>query len=382
MRFRHAVPFILYALLPVMFVAGNLTLGPLLDGQNFHLPNLAEARRSMSQAPTWSLMRKTGNSIRVSLGQRLGWTIWGDTQPAMLFFNGELWASDGLRPPSNRVLVEKSIATITKYDQIARHDGWTVLIVPVPTKLSIYRDQIRWPLLEKNPLTRTPIDNDRADEIYDALLGGLREHHVATVDLRSVYRKYRSEHPGNLLFPLGESHWSGTGLRLATDATATHVAAITGIERSTFAPKYLDVEEVADLASAHDPLPAWLGPLAPMYKYDDRLIDGRQNPNDGLGNSRKPSLLVVAGTSYSAHFFLTHKDERVGFAKQLEDQLEACNVVDISVAGQGAFAPFEHFLQLAGSIESGFVAQHGLEPSSKVLVWEFPIRDLSFLADR
>jgi hypothetical protein len=119
-----------------------------------------------------------------------------------------------------------------------------------------------------------------------------------------------------------------------------------------------------------------------MYKDRSRLINGGQRTNGEQGESGTPSLLVVAGTSYAAHYFLTHKDKRVGFAKELEDQLETCDVVDISVAGQGAFAPFEHFQQLASSIESGFAVQHRVESFPKVLVWEFPIRDLSYLADK
>jgi hypothetical protein len=380
-----------YLLLPAIFISGNmLSLGRHAP-QATHWPSLRMTdlnsshskvtrldvdvlRQSMQRLPSARFIRQAGNSLRLFLGQSLSWCVWSKDSPAMLFATVELWVSEGLTPANQR-LVENSLALFRKQHRLLASEGWTLVVVPVPTKLSIYRDRCSWPVMEKNLLTRQPVERDRADEIYDQLINQLRAAGIPAVDLKSLYRQYRVAHPAALLYPAGETHWSGLGMAIAADATAELISNTTGIPRRQFTPSYFPVDEIADIAAAFDPLPFWTSRLTPLYRYQDRLVDGEKDR--GFQYASNPtSLLIVAGTSYTGQF-TWHIGHPVGFSWVVGGQLENCEFHNNPQAGSGSYAAFAQFMRDRHNLAQTFSSRRALTDFSKVVVWEFPVRDLA-----
>jgi len=395
----HRVPHLLlvlaYAALPVAFLAGNILSHGVGASPVVRWPQLqwavksggapvgrldvSQARQSVNRLSSFAFMRQAGNSARISFGQQLSWCIWGDRKPTMLFPIGELWVSEGMQVPETRQRVTDALNTIRRHHTQLRQEGWTLVVLPVPTKLSIYADHCSWPRMDKNLLTRQPVASDRGDEVYGALVAGLNSDGIPVVDLQTLYREHRTAHPEEWLYPPGETHWSGIGLKIAADAAAARIAALAGISRRTFRPSYLEVEEVADLCAGYNPLPQWLSRLAPMYNYRDRVVNG----GDGLGfiYAQNPtSLLVLAGTSYSGQF-TWHIGQPVGLAWTLGMQLEECEFHNGAQAGHGSFAAFAQFLAERHDKAADFARRRNLQQFPKIVVWEFPIRDLAALAN-
>ncbi len=393
------LPIVLYALLPLLFVGGNLLWRTAPGTTAVRWPvlhrtpaaaapegapiivrlDLPALKQSINRLPSVALLRETGNSLRLAGGQKLSWCIWGNTTPLTLFHKVELWVSEGLTPV-NLERVDGALATISKYHTILQREGWILVVVPVPSKLSIYSDRYIWPCLETDPLTRRPIERDRADEVYDRLVGQLQAEHIPVIDVRALFRAERLAHPDALLYPPGETHWSGHGLKITADATAELVSSLSGVHRRQITPRYLEVEEVADMAKGFDPLPQWPSRLQPVYRYKDRLVSG--DVTAGFQYAQNPtSLMFVAGTSYSGQF-VWHVGEPVGFAWAIGGQLEECEFYNGAQAGHGSYAAFETFLAEREGKAADFSRRRNLRDFPKIVVWEFPIRDLAALVNR
>ena len=390
---------LLYAALPVGFVFTNWAMQSdsdhpspwptfkvtqTRDAEGKHavpVLDLHAMKQSINRMPAVTLLRQTGNSLRLFGGQQLSWSIWGTGPEPVLFHSVELWVSEGLASDINRQRVDGAAATVVKYSRILREEGWTILVVPVPTKLSIYPDLVEWPNLEKDPLTRQPIVRDLGDEVYDRFLDHLHEAAIPFLDLRQVYRGYRERNPdAPLLYPAAETHWSGLGLKLAADATAEKVSDLSGIQRRTIEPRYLEIEQVADLAKGYDLLPAWTNRLDGVHQFKDRLVNGDVT-RGFIYPSAPDSLMVVVGTSYSGQF-TWFKGEPVGFAWVVGGQLIECEFHNGAEAGQGSFVPFASFLQKRHQKVKDFKARRNLKEFPKIIVWEFPIRDLASLVNQ
>jgi hypothetical protein len=135
------------------------------------------------------------------------------------------------------------------------------------------------------------------------------------------------------------------------------------------------VEEIADIAAAFDPLPFWTSRLTPLYRYQDRLVDGEKGR--GFQYASNPtSLLIVAGTSYTGQF-TWHIGHPVGFSWVVGGQLEDCEFQNIAQAGRGAYAAFAQFMRDRHNLAETFSRRRALTDVSKVVVWEFPVRDLA-----
>lgn len=340
--------------------------------------NLPALKASINRLPSLDALRQTGNSLRITLGQRLSWSIWGGLEPLMLFHAVELWASEGLDAGNNRAVVDQAADLIVQYNQRLRREGWTLVVVPIPTKLSIYEDLCHWPLLHQDSLTRHPVARDRSNELYQHLLQRLDAGAVGTVDLATAYRIHRNEHPDTMLYPPAETHWSGAGIRVAATATADVVARRTEVKRRDYVPSFLEVNDVGDIAAGFNPLPAWLGPLARVYRFKDRLVNGEIGQGY-IYASNPTSLLVVAGTSYSGHY-TWHTGQPVGFPWVLASYLQKTEMHNRSAAGQGSFHPFRAVWTERDAIRHDFARRCPDPRAPKILVWEFPLRDLGSIS--
>jgi len=337
-------------------------------------PDYAKIRTSMNLLSPLRLGRELGNSLRLAGGQHIEWIIWGGRKPLMLFMAVETWVSRGLDAKVQADLNRIADIIASERDRLDS-EGWKLLMVPVPTKLGIYREYCTWPVWEPSLLNRAPLDMDHSDEVYGYFYKKLQENGVPAIDLQTIYRHALVQRPGLLLYPPSESHWSGEGIRLAAQNTARAIASISPLhDRIPHMPTYLEVDHIGDLAKAYDPFPELLFKLNKVWHFHDKLINGELGR--GYRYPANPIGLVVAvGTSYTGQY-TWYKNQPVGFAWQLGLHLDNVEVQNRPMAGHGSLESYKVFSNLRHEIAKDFDDKHG-KGLPKVIVWEFPIRDIN-----
>jgi hypothetical protein len=347
------------------------TVGGLIPDGLMQLDQV-KIRHSIAVLPSVAWSRKFGNSIRLALGQDPEWIFAGGKDPAALFITNELWVSRGLNPRIQRE-IDRVAGVIGDYRRELDKEGWTLVVVPVPTKLGIHREWAIWPLGGADLLSRNPLPSDRSDEVYGAFLRALGDQHVNRVDVQSAYRGALSDTPGLILYPRSETHWSGEGIRIAALVTAKAIAASTSLaERTPESPTYLVVDHVGDLAQGYDALPGFMSRLASISVYRDRLWSGEEGR--GYPASTDPKGLVfVAGTSYTGQY--SSLPAPVSFAWQLGLHLQDVEILNRPMAGQGSFKSFAAFWEQRRRIHAAYDLRRG-PAGAHVIVWEMPIRDI------
>jgi hypothetical protein len=333
-------------------------------------------RRSVQRISAVRLGRESGNSLRVAGGQVLEWMVWGGREPLMLFPDSELPSSRGLNAELAPVL-DGAAGVIAAYQRALGREGWKVVILLVPTKLGIYAELCEWPVREPGLLSRAPLARDRSGEVYDYVLARLAKEGVTAVDLRAIYRKAAADPSSPLVYVPTDSHWSGEGIRLAAAGTARAIAASSAVRaREPVDPTYHEFDYVGDLGRAFDPLPAFTSRLSRVWTYRERLMNGERGR--GYVYPAKTAQLVVAvGTSYSGQY--SWLQQPVAFPSQLGLHLDNVEVQNHAAAGQGSFYAMKTFWEGRQAIAANFRARHG-EIEEKVVVWEFPIRDIHNLS--
>ena len=144
--------------------------------------NHASLKSSVNRLSTVRIVREFGNSLRLFMGQRVKWIIWGRGVPLMLFGTIELPVARGVNP-----LVEQQLTRVA--DIIAGYggqlcaEGWRLVVMPVPTKLGIHREHVDWPIYDFHLVSCRPIKKDRSEEFYAFFLERLAERKIPTVDL-------------------------------------------------------------------------------------------------------------------------------------------------------------------------------------------------------
>jgi hypothetical protein len=289
-----------------------------------------------------------------------------------LFPNIELWISAGLTPKLEADL-SRAAAIIAGFDRRLRHEGWSLVVVPVPPKLGVHRELARWPVRERDLMSDAPIAADRSDEVYGYFIEALRRETVGTVDLQRHYRDEIRRRPSELLYVPGDSHWTGEGIRIAAEATAIQIASQSPVmARKPVDPTYHEFDHEADMAKAFDVLqrfPTW---LAPVMKFRERLMNGEAGK--GYVYPAKPSsLVVVVGTSYTGQY--TWVPQPVGFVPTLGLHLRDARLLNRATAGKGSFYSFELFWSQRHELAAEFAAGHGAS-LPRIVVWEFPLRDM------
>ena len=344
------------------------------------LPQLDQARlkRSMARLPAVRLGREVGNSLRIAGGQTLDWAIWGGGETPMLFMVAEFWVSRGLTA-DRETQIDLVAALIGKYSRRLQKDGWTMVLVPVPTKVGTHRELARWPLQGPGLLSVAEIREDRSDQVYGHLVARLAEQGVALVDLQAAFRESVARDPRRFLFPPSDSHWSGDGILVAASETARQIARISPVHaRTLVAPAFHEFDYVGDFARAFDPWEGFLSRLRPVWKFRERLLSA--DAGRGYVDPANPTALVVAvGTSYTGQY--TSIPMPVGFAAQIGLHLENAQVQSRPRAGKGSFEAFQVFWGERATIAREFETRYG-QGYPRIVVWEFPLRDIAVIENR
>ena len=230
-----------------------------------------------------------------------------------------------------------------------------VLLVPVPTKLSValaVDPSIRAQVEDIAPPARgggrsADLDGHRTAEAYDAFAAGFDS--TEGVDVVPLQRLFvaRAANPDQPVFAYEDTHWTSLGLNLAA-------AEILRVWRGEQA---VSLERAGEWPDDPGDLQRMLAlPDSSWFRTHPATEDiyELRTAYDG-GPCRKGAFLI--GTSYSGH--------RGQTLAGLLSQASGCQVTDVSRWGE---APVVSLRALS--------EEHGAELEGAVVIWEFPFRDL------
>jgi hypothetical protein len=335
-------------------------------------------QRSIQHMSGVAFIRRLGNSLRLHFHHELSWVLVGHGKPTMLFGSNELWVARGRTLENDSAATSMTEQISIKRDQLEQK-GWHLILLPVPSKLSIYRHYLSWPNDGDNPYVSNPLPSDRTDELADFMFASLKARGISALDLRLTFRDWIShQNESRFLYPPGESHWSGDGIRLAASLTADYLADHFALRRWQGGFSYFSYRNPNDLANALDVIPSLAGSFKQLLFYQDELIVNRFNTPIGSTQISPGALIVVAGTSYSGQYWSTIAPYRGDYPWVLQLHLEGVEVQNRASAGRGSYEGFEVFLKEADSIAAEFEKRNNLRESDykRIIIWEFPFRDL------
>jgi len=319
--------------------------------------------------------RQMGNSLRVSIGYEMTWIFYENRKTPVFLGIGDIPVARGLTP-SNQDMATRVTRGMIKKNATLLKDGWSMWVMPIPTRVSVYREWIRWPVMDENMYERSPLNEDRTDELVDYIFSVLRESGVHFLDLRNVFRKTCAPvWDGTYVFPPGESHWSGRGIELAASELSEVLSRDGSVKLSTGKLLYKPIRWKCDFASAFDLASWWPSKNNELLYFEDRIVVGR-TPDPV---SPSPSvLIVVAGTSYSGQYWASIPGVRGDFPFVVHLMINNAAVHNRSRAGRGSYESFGVFLSEKDAISADFEKQYHCKPGSyrKIVIWEFPFRDL------
>jgi hypothetical protein len=356
--------------LPVQVYLPRLTLKRGPTGKLLPHLDLDELNLSVRRLHSSTRLREIGNSVQAWFGQLPEWVFLQHKKGTTLFLQSDLGVSQGTTPFYQQS-VQSAVQSISDLSAKLKNEHWKLLVVPVPSKVSIRRDSITWPVLELDKLSRIPIQQDRADEVCDLLFAGLKNAGVEFIDLRPDFRRETDRDPQQTaIFPAAESHWTGLGIQIAADRVTARLHALYGLEVDGSNVKMEKVAYYCDLARALDLSPIVPTPLSGILEINDRVPF-----NHKAAKEQPRSFLALAGTSYSGQYSWYPK---AGFAQTLDGMLPSTRVVSFAEAGHGSLRTMMTFLSKRSEIYSQLASypDHLIRPDDKYLIWEFPIRDL------
>jgi alginate O-acetyltransferase complex protein AlgJ len=235
----------------------------------------------------------------------------------------------------------------------------TLVIVPVPAKARVYRDELgryNFPSYKEN--------------VYQSFLQDMAAHKIYAVD---TMRAMSVNKPNRQLFLKTDTHWTPEGAQTAAYATAQYVAQSVPVtfDKTGYIcmPKETGVHK-GDLLRY---IPA--GYFSTALKLPEDKLNtfetvengiepaaGENNMSDALFSDKTPPVTLV-GTSYSAN-------PKWNFENFLKENL-GTDVLNAADEGLGPFETMQKYLK-----NSAF-----RDTPPKLVLWEMPERYLSFKYD-
>jgi hypothetical protein len=203
------------------------------------------------------------------------------------------------------------IEAIVDFQRQLRARGIDLLVVPVPSKPSIYPDRL---VTRLRPSLEAAANTQR-------LLRELGARGVAVLNLHQVFLDHRKQSPETLLFMERDTHWSGHGVHLAALTIAARVRTSAWYRAPSGLPRYrrdwVSVERKGDIPRMTR-IPRWekLFPTETVGCYQVRsLKDGSLYEDDPT------SPILLLGDSY-ARVFQTDEPEAAGLIANLAFELQ------------------------------------------------------------
>ena len=170
--------------------------------------------------------------------------------------------------------------------------GVTVVPVLVPTKLSLYRDELPYAIGKRGRWALPPTDAQPEDPdfVHRLLADGLPE----AIDLYEPFRAFRRTYPDRLLYPPLDYHWTSLGSAVAVDLIARQLMdrGVLSIEPHWIAEGHRRL--TASVLTDQYPLPHWYLDRASEFSSEEEVVRFMTQPV-----TEKGGRLIVVGTSYS-----------------------------------------------------------------------------------
>lgn len=237
---------------------------------------------------------------------------------------------------------------IQEYASALKVLGVDLLLVPVPTKASIYPEKLA------SDLTLADATSQKA------FLDKIASTGIQVTDLETLFRQHRTSHPDENLFCATDSHWSPLGAELAATAVATHLASLPAIASASKTPFTTSAPEN-------------------LQFHGDLLTDSEKAslPTESLPSHKVspatagPSPVLVIGDSHCQVF--RTGGPMLATASGFIDHLAAAlslPIEDISSQASGADQP-------RADIARRTVKEPTFWNSRKVVVWLFTAREFT-----
>lgn len=240
------------------------------------------------------------------------------------------------------------LPVIEQYSADLKALGVDLILVPVPSKASLYPDKLAADL----PAT--------AGTSMKEFLTKIEARGVKVIDLESLFRTHRSEHPDQALYCATDSHWSPLGAELAAAATARLLANH---------PALKDRSQTSFTVSDSDTL-EFHGDL--LSDAEKSSLPPEQLPLRKVSPSTAgPSPVLVIGDSHCQIFRTggTMLATDAGFIDHLASGLST-TIEEISSQASGADQP-------RADIARRTAKEPDFWTSRKVVVWLFTAREFT-----
>ena len=165
-------------------------------------PMLAELKKKAADAEA---------SKRVTITGKAGWLY--PRYELRAISVGPFWGEDAVKV-SRASRNPDPLPALTDLAEQCKKAGATLVVVPVPPKVSVYPEGL---------FDKVPENLPRLDKHHEAFYALLQEKGVEVVDLKPLFYSKRSDE-GGLMYCQQDAHWSSYGSKLAAEAVAAHVA--------------------------------------------------------------------------------------------------------------------------------------------------------------
>lgn len=227
-------------------------------------------------------------------------------------------------------------------ERLLEHDKQLILL-PVPMKLDIYREQAR----------HAP--SAEVFELHDRFVSGLRERGLQVAPVREAFLAAASQ---TQLFLRHDTHWTPEGARLAAQTFAAQVPALHG--QTTFNTQQVGSKRIdGDLRNYlrfSERQAPWLAERDEIALYETVAVRDSLDDDALFGEQLEATALV--GSSYS-------KVDDWNFAGFLKQSLHS-DLITMAVEAKGPLQAMQAFLDSPQLTDS----------SIGTVIWEYPVRTL------
>lgn len=254
--------------------------------------------------------------------------------------DGWLFSTEEVRPMPSDASLSGIIAHMQDIHAQLASSGITLVVVPLPAKIDVYRD-----------LSPDPAFGEMLEQLYSTFTADLMADGVAVVDARRALLN-----PVKPVFFASDTHWTPLGTHLvatAVDVSGMIAAGSTRFVLTQKAPKTLSGDLVSFVTTES------FAPAIGLSRETVAPVELTAFGDDSDLFGTADTDIVLVGTSYSAN-------SDWGFANALMQVLRR-DVVNVAQEGLGPLKPMQAYLESADFREA----------PPKVVIWEFPIRYLT-----